>query len=325
MNNDAMDVIKNSLSQKITVYLDEDTNAALQKDFRDFETKDISKLINLLVENCVTEYFETIYASIPDIKRKLLEAGCSPETIDQTAKSIAFAKATAVNPKRKLNRTVNFRLNKKVVNKAVEALYNGPVSLDYSAFFRSMFLSYLSFPVYKREQIVYKQEIDLINSQIERKEKVSYTRKDTGKSHKFNPYTVEPSSHELFNYLIGQFDNGERHKSSIRISKIKDLVPIHEKLSFSENFEECYRVMNQNGIQFAFDEVEIRSVTLNEKQYGNYERRYLDRPVIIKETSDNGLHTCYFNCSKFQLEAYFTPFDDDSNRIIIKPVPDFVL
>ena len=214
---------------------------------------------------------------------------------------------------------INFRLQKKVRNKAIEALCNGPTSLDISSFFRSMFLSYLSFPVYKREQFIYKKEIDSINKIIQNGEKMNYTNKDNNHSHFFNPYIIDHSPHELFNYLIGQFDHGDRHNTSIRVSKIKEIVPIHERSSFSGSFYECYDIIRKNGIQFGgIDEVLSRKVVLNEEQYRQYHRRYLDRPIIIREEIEDGMHICHFNCSEFQLRAYFIPFDNHDNRISIE-------
>ncbi len=163
--------------------------------------------------------------------------------------------------------------------------------------------------------IIYKQEIDTIDRLIHNNEKMYYTNKETNKTHLFNPYIIGHSSHELFNYLVGQFDTGERHNTSIRISKIMDIVPFHEKASFTDNFKECYEAITKNGIQFgSIDRITIRSIVLNKDQYVTYKRRYLDRPVIINEVIENGMHKCYFDCSEFQLKTYFAPFD---NRIDI--------
>ena len=172
----------------------------------------------------------------------------------------------------------------------------------------------MTLPVYKREQVIYKDELSKINNAIIKKEKLSYYRKDTGKRHILNPYSVETSSYEMFNYLVGQFDYSEKHKTSIRISKISDIVPIHESAEFTDDFEICLKAMRRNGIQFAMDEVVLKTVELNENQYNAYKRKYLDRPAIVSETLTDGIHICTFDCSDFQLETYFAPFD---NNIII--------
>lgn len=312
MNNSSLDIIREQLSEKITVYLNEDTYNSLKKDCVDFETKNISEFINLLVDNYVSSYFDLVYSGVPKIIKILEDSSTKTENIDQVAKTIAFSKATSSDQKGSKDNTLNFRLKKGVVNKAIEALYNGPDSLDISAFFRSMFLSYLAMPIYRREQMIYKHEIDKIKKIIKNKEKMSYYRKDTGKNHIFNPYSVEPSKQEMFNYLVGQFDSGDKHKSSIRISKIKDIVSIHEEASFTDNFNECYLAMKENGIQFAIDEVRIRQITLTDKQYKTFWRKYLDRPTIKNEEVKDNKHICFFDCSDFQLEAYFTPFGDDN-------------
>ena len=310
-----MDVIRDQLSEKITVYLSKDTLDSLHKDCKDFEVKNISEFTNLLVRNYVSDYFEMVYSSVPEITRILSDSYEENTDTVRVAKEISFVRTVSAKSNGALKHKLNFRLNKKTINKAVEALYNGPSSLDISAFFRSMFLSYLSLPVYKREQVIYKEELLQINTIIRNKEKMSYYRKDTGKSHTFNPYSIEASSHEMFNYLVGQFEHGQKHKSSIRISKIANIVPIHEKAAFTPDFEECLEAMKRNGIQFAMDEVVTRKVELTNDQYRAFNRKYFDRPEIVKEENYDGLHICYFDCSKFQLETYFSPFE---NRIEIK-------
>ncbi len=307
MNTENLYEIKNKLSDKITVYVNADTYSSLHKDCEDFESSNLNDFINRLIGNYIEDYYELIDDLSKEIKESL-EKYVNEDDLDSICRSIAFKKGSAVGSKGKTEKKINFRLQKKTFIKAVEILYNAPESLDLSSFFRNMFLSYLSLPIYKRERIIYRRTIRQIEDIIRKKEKLSYYRKDTGKTHIINPYTVESSSNELFNYLVGQYENGDKHKTSVRIARIKDIVPIHKTAEFSDNFEQCYKTAKKNGIQFMMDEVEIRSVVLNAKQYETYSKRYLERPKMFDEKADGDLHICYFDCSEFQINGFFTPF-----------------
>ena len=320
MNNSSIEVIKEQLSSKITVYVDKDTFDSLQKDCRDFEAKNPNNFINRLVKNYVSDYFSSIYKAVPEIQKVLESNGYDDRNnIQEIAKLIAFTKNGINKINGNLNKKLNIKLNNSTVNKAIEALYYGPASLDISAFFRSMFLSYLSFPVYKRERIIYKEELERIEGVIRNNEKLSYVNKEKNQTHVLNPYSVEPSSHELFNYLIGESGNS-RNIVSIRLSNIKDIFAIHEKREFSERFDPYFERMKRNGIQFGINKPDIFLITLNEKQYEGYWKKYLDRPEIIKEDREGDLHKCYFDCSDFQLKTFFLPFEEKDNKIEIKKV-----
>lgn len=321
MNNSGMDVIRNQLSAKIIVYLDEETLKALRKDRDDFKVKNMNDFTNKLVMNYVSDYFESVYKSVPDIIKVLndYESNIDVSEIEQAAKSIALLKTGTSNSYGSLDKKLNFVLNKRVVNAAVEALFNGPRTLDISAFFRNMFLMYLSFPSYKRERIIYRDQIAKIESIIVNKEKLSYVNKEKNETHILNPYSIEESSHELYNYLIGESDNS-KNTVSIRLNNLKDVVPVHERAVFSEKFKTNYQRMKSNGIQFGINEEETYYVLLSDKQYKNYQNRYLERPEIIKEEMEGRYHKCYFNCSDFQIKNYFIPFDDKKNKIEIKTV-----
>ena len=321
MNSSALDAIKNQLSSKITVYLDEDTYAALKKDIKDFDAKNPNSFVNRLVKNYVSDYFSAVYETVPEIMKILSESGLDlkDESIEEVAKQIAFVKGNASKKSGNLKKKLNIKLGSRTVNDAIEALYNGPVSLDISAFFRNMFLSYLSLPVYKRERIIYKGELEKIERAIKSKEKLSYLNKEKNETHVLNPYCVEPSSFELYNYVIGESDNS-RNIVSIRLSNIKDIVPVHQSASFSDKFAPYFERMKRNGIQFGINETGMYCVTLNEKQYAGYWKKYLDRPEIIKEERDGDLHKCYFDCSEFQIKTFFTPFANEGRHPKIEKI-----
>ena len=316
MNKEIMDSIKNRLSLKVAVYVTKDTHKSLEKDLEDFNIKNMNKFINLLVENYISDYFESVYDGLPEIRRILEENIPNINATDELVKSIAFSKSNFADHKETKKDTINLRLQKRVVNIAVEALYNAPSQLDLSAFFRGMILSYLALPIYRREQIIYKKEISRINNIIRNKEQLSYSNKLRKKTHVINPYVIDYSSYEMFNYLIGQLDEQKPNITTIRIANMEDIIPIHEKSSFSENFEESYDLMKDNGIQFGMDKTKIRKIYLNDEQYKTYERRYFEKPRPVNHKMKNGLHELSFNCSYFQLKSFFTPFDEGDENII---------
>ena len=88
---------------------------------------------------------------------------------------------------------------------------------------------------------------------------------------------------------------------------------INEKSAFSDNFDECYAAMKENGIQFGISELKYYKLYLTAEEYLRYTQRYLDRPKIHDQGHDDKGNWYIFNCSKFQLEGYFNPFGNGIN------------
>ncbi len=310
MSDSVLDVIRRQLSEKITVYVDEDTQLALKRDCENFLVENMNSFINRLVKNYISAYYNSVYDSVPAIKKTLSESfpGHTNDEYESAAKQIAFTKADNYVSSGQLNKTINFRLNKYVVHLAVGELYSAPASLEISKFFRQMFLSYLSSPIYKREHIIYAEELETIQTAIREKKIVSYMNKSNGKTRVFAPYSIEKSSLELHNYVIAQMGSEERHITSIRLANLSHLTVLRDKAQFRDDFGIMHDAIKRNGVQFGYDSIVERSVRLNEEQYRTYERRYVDRPAPIKEEHADGIHTLYFDCSNFHLRSYFEPF-----------------
>ncbi len=310
MSDSVLDVIRNQLSEKITVYVDEDTQTALKRDCENFLVENMNSFINRLTKNYISAYYNSVYNSVPPIKKALSDSlsGFTGDEYESVAKLIAFTKADSYVSSGQLNKTLNFRLNKRVVHLAVAELYSAPASLEISRFFRQMFLSYLSAPIYKREQIIYGEELEKIQEAISEKRKLSYVNKSNGKTRIFAPYSIEKSSLELHNYVIAQMDSEEQHIASFRLANLSHLTLLRDKAQFRDGFDIMYDAIKRNGVQFGYDSIVERSVRLNDEQYKTYKRRYVDRPIPIKEEIVDGIHILHFDCSLFHLRSYFEPF-----------------
>ena len=126
----------------------------------------------------------------------------------------------------------------------------------------------------------------------------------------FSIHSIELSKLEFHNYLVGSFDN-RPGAASIKLTSIETVHVINEKATFSDNFDECYAAMKENGIQFGISELKYYKLYLTAEEYLRYTQRYLDRPKIQNQGHDEKGTWYIFNCSKFQLDGYFNPFGDE--------------
>ena len=190
-----------------------------------------------------------------------------------------------------------------------------------SVFLRNLFMSYLTLPAYKREQIIYAKQYNVMLKALSRNVKISYRNRKKRKSHTMSPYSVEQSLIEFHNYVIGTID-GKSGATSVKLLNMESVIMLSDKCELSDNFKEAYKVMQQNGIQFAVDELKRHKVYMSDEAYKKYNVRYIDKPVIVDSGADENGEYYIFNCSKFQLENFFMPFGEGDVKIVEDMIKD---
>ena len=77
--------------------------------------------------------------------------------------------------------------------------------------------------------------------------------------------------------------------------------------------------MEYNGIQFGIDKKTTTTILLNSSAFDSYNKNYVDRPEYteIKYRQDGSVELT-FNCSVFQLNKYFFPFNSIINNKELK-------
>ncbi len=177
-----------------------------------------------------------------------------------------------------------------------------------SQFFRDLINEYLAYPQYKREQIIFKESVDILQQAITDQEQIKlHLDKDIVTIY---PYRLDTSKEELYTYLIGIKD-GKPY--SINISKINLAIRTLEPYSFTEDQIKLMDEIIENGIQFPYQEPCHAVIKLNKIGKKLYERRYLHRPPVQKIEGDN----YYFSCGFEHLLFYFLAFG--KNALVLSP------
>ena len=323
MNNEDIRKISDSLSEKLNIYLSDSTLDQLTNDALGFLIKkkdnvpNRNKFCNLLIYNYLDQYMSQIskcseetYAllekTFPDSKRTLIKS---------LSRQIAYKNlVTATSDQGRSNKTLSLKIDNLKKTRILEALCSNLDDVDLSVFFRGLFQSYLSLPVYQREQIIYADRISSLDKAIHQEVSITYKNASTGKQNFFFPKLIQHSQHEYYNYVLGQFDNSHHGIGSIRIANLNDLYLSQRPANFSDEFEETIQRRKRNGVQFSYRENEIprHTITLTKEGYNKYLRRYLERPkpTSISSNNDDGSVTLEFDCSEFQFNSYFKPFEN---------------
>lgn len=160
-------------------------------------------------------------------------------------------------------------------------------------------MEYLKLPQYKREEVIFKDNVMQIKKAINEKKIIRlFLNKE---SIEIKPYQLGTSKEELYFYLLGKVDE---KNFSIHISKIKKVVFLNTSFEFSKEKIKLFDEIIFNGIQFPYQEACLAEIKLNKFGKKAYSRRYLHRPPVRKIEGD----VYYFSCEFDHLMFYFLAF-----------------
>ncbi len=288
---------------KIKVNLTKSSYDKLLEDIRLFKisksdkTINKNKFINLLFKNFYLIYENNIDKTINNINLLVND--------DELSKEIALKLQNEISDSKNnyFDKSLTFILNEE--NSPIfEYIEGNLLYISASAYFRNMILEYLSYPQYKREEIIYKDRVDKINEAIENKRIIQFKVNDSKVV--FKPYKLGTSKEEVYSYLIGK--NMTDGILSYNISKIKDIIIKRDMYEFSDDEISILEENIKNGIQFPYSSPYKVKIRLTPKGVETFERRYVNRPIPV--SIENNEYT--FSCSYFQLKSYFMAFGKDA-------------
>ena len=244
------------------------------------------------------------------VKNHIFQENKANELINELISSSSFF---SFNKQDILETSFSFKLinSNYHIFKIIESKYLNYQSI--SSFFRNMIDSYLSLPKYKREQIIYLNNYELINEAIEDKVKIKVFLK-SGEEREVEPYLISTSKEEIYNYLIGIGDGrSKRSVIGIHLSRIDSIYFLKEKYTFTKEEKEKLDNVIKNGAQFPYTNPCIAQIKLTKAGQRLYKKKYLNRPTPINIEND----IYYFNCSFDQLSLYFFSFGKEA--LVISP------
>ena len=290
---------------KIKVNLDNHSYNNLVNDMRMFNVikKDSSinknKFINLLFENLYEDYISNINLIKNKSKSILNKYNVKDDSL-LSELSVSLFEFNSTNNESYYNKSLIFYLNDKnemIFNDLVDTLKYE----SYSLFFRKLIYHYLSFPQYKRDQIIHKEVFDLLNRGIN-ESKIVKVKLINNKVEELLPYKLDTSKEEVYTYVIGKVRKTEI--TSIKLSKIKSVFLTSNIFKFSKGEISLFEEIIKCGIQFPCNELTDAEIILSERGVELFNRKFLNKPTPIKIEGNH----YFFRCSYNQLFVFFISF-----------------
>ena len=249
------------VSNKIIEILDRDMETFNQKNRNSMINKIIFTYLKIKNEDDIQEKI------LNDIKK--IEADISKEKEKKIKEIIKKNIYETLTIKKGNSKLVNFHLNKKTFDEC-KSLGENSNYFD-TEFFRVVFEWYTLKAKYKREQILFHEEIEMLKEAINKKYELEFNIKaNDGKLVKIKdsyPFGIFESKDENFNYLVTVGKNGETY--STRISNMRNVSLIRKVFSVSKEVEEKAKKRIENKYYGMGNTVQCK-IEFTEEGYSNY-------------------------------------------------------
>ena len=306
---------------KVKVNIPFDVNRCLENDMKSFGfikndgNINKNKFINLLLKN-----YYLVFSSQEDKLIKKIENHLFSNYSLSIDKNIAneilsISKQQVYEEKYYNDYSMQFIIikeNEKIFN-TIEKYYLRNRSI--SQYFREMFISYATHKQDYREKLLFPDLVNKIEKAISENKKIIITFKNN-ESIIMDPFALDQTKEELYNYLIGVTNNidGTREICSRKLHKIDNVIISNDELVISKKEKYYLTKTMEHGSQFPINQVCDSIIELTTKGEKNYNDFYLNRPKYYKKEGNK----YYFDCSYAQLEFYFFKFGKDVQ--IISPL-----
>ncbi len=288
---------------KIKVNLDKKSLTSIINDMQAFKVlkKDGSinknKFLNLLFENYYQDYQNITNKAIEKANLIMQKYNINNPNLSHDLANGLY-EAEFMSSEDYFDKSLTFYLdnhNEFIFNSINSGIYYQSAS----SYFRNLINHYLLLPEYKRECVIYRKNVDIINEAI--KNNTRLTIELEKRVFEFAPYKITSTKEELYSYLIG-YDKDKIE--AIHIYKIINVMAINKPTDFTKEQIEILDLNIEKGAQFAENNLCEATIELTKRGIKLFNQRYLHRPTPTK--IDGYRYTFY--CSFTQLFFYFIAF-----------------
>ena len=306
------------MTEKYKIYLSEDTKTRLATDAELFEFTRENGTVNLngFLKELIVNYFDQYRSDNEELLGNVLGELTSVKALKpKDANTLADRIIrTYINNKEQLpgkGAVITLTVSGASYNiiKIIENNLLKDNSL--SGYMKDMFLSYLSIPRSKREEIIFKDSYSTINKAISEGRLLSFTSR--GHDHKVivEPYLIATSKEEQFSYLLCH-DQRQKKNRSFRISRLSNVfVTSHTFTKDKKVEDELIRKGARSPYSMSEDIHAVVQMTERGRQM--YTMIVKNRPYVTYIDGD----LYHFDWPEMQLEDYFRRFGKDA--VVISP------
>lgn len=308
------------MTDKYKIYLSEDTKTRLINDAELFEfTKDDGTVnLNGFLKELIVNYFEQYRRDNAALMNGLIEDLSSAKGMKQREASVLAERIirtyiNAAEPASSKSVVITLTVSGESydVIKIIENNLLKDSSL--SGYIKDMFLSYLSIPRNKREEIIFRHTYETIRKAIAENRVITFTSTNSnpGITPAVEPYLIATSKEEQFSYLLCH-----NHKvckdHAFRISRLRNVFITNETFTVNSEIQARLTKKGQRSPHTAAQDIHA-VVRLTEHGKQMYKMIVKNRPAVTLIDGDK--YT--FDWPEMQLEDYFRRFGKDA--VAVKP------
>lgn len=306
------------MTEKYKIYLSEDTKNRLVNDAELFEftRPDGSVNLNGFLKELITQYFDLHRSSNEELLNHLLQ--------DLTLVKTLCPKEAAALADRIIHTYINNREPSSGKSTVITLTVSGASyniiqiienhllkDTSLSGYLKEMFLSYLSMPRNKREEIIFRESYQTINEAIRNDRVLAFSSSVTMTNALVEPYMIATSKEEQFGYLLCR-DPKSGKERSFRISRLRNLFVTSEPFIHNTFVEE---ELIRKSLRSPYSMLEDVHAVVRMTEHGKnlFKMIVKNRPILSSVEGD----LYHFDWPIIQLEDYFRRFGKDA--VVLSP------
>ena len=306
------------MTEKYKIYLSEDIKTRLATDAELFEFTRENGTVNLngFLKELIVNYFDQYRNDNEEFLKSLLgELTSAKELKPRTASALAdkIIRTYINNKDSGTGKSAVITLTVSGASYEIIQIIENNLLKDnsLSGYIKDMFLSYLSIPRNKREEIIFKDTYESINKAISEGRQLSFSSKGHDRKVIVEPYLIATSKEEQFSYLLCH-DRRAKKNRSFRISRLSNVFITSNTFTKDPKIEdELVRKGLRSPHSMSEDIHAVVKITERGRQM--YTIIVKNRPYVTYIDGDE----YHFDWPEMQLEDYFRRFGKDA--VVIEP------
>ena len=309
-----------TMTEKYKIYLSEDTKARLVNDAELFEftRNDGSVNLNGFLKELIVNYFEQYRNDNEELLGNVLGELTSVRSLKPADSALLAEKIirTYITNKEPVSGkstviTLTVSGDSYSIIKIIENNLLKDNSL--SGYIKDMFLSYLSIPRNKREEIIFMPAYEAINRAIRESRIISFSSTNSWNKNtaRVEPYLIATSKEEQFSYLLCH-DSKYGKDHTFRISRLRDIFVTSDTFVKDEVISERLTLKGLRSPHAAAPDIHA-VVRMTERGKQMYKMIVKNRPAVTEIEGDK----YHFDWPELQLEEYFRRFGKEA--VVIRP------
>lgn len=306
--------------EKYKIYLSEDTKTRLINDAELFEffRNDGSVNLNGFLKELIVNYFEQYRQDNEELLNSVLGELSSVKALKAKDASVLAEKIirTYINNKENASgksTVITLTVSGESYN-IVRIIENNLLKDNsLSGYIKDMFLSYLSIPRNRREEIIFRQTCEALNRAIAESKVISFTSTNSNNQIAVTaePYLIATSKEEQFSYLLCHGHHSDKDHT-FRISRLRNVFVTSDTFVRSRKTAERLTRIGMRSPHSAAPDIHA-VVLMSERGKQMYKMIVKNRPSV--SLIEDGKY--HFDWPEMQLEDYFRRFGKEA--VVLRP------